>query len=82
MHSAGNDFVQRVRDFSEEMVAYTSAHVSLEYGVPQGLHLTTKEEVLAYIKEHEITSIRLWFTDILGFLKKFEVTPAEIDGAE
>ena len=81
MYSAGNDFVQRVRDFSEEMVAYTNAHVPVEYGVPQGLHLTTKEEVLAYIKEHEITSIRLWFTDILGFLKKFEVTPGEIEGA-
>jgi len=76
-----NDFIQRVREFSEEMVAYTSNHVPIEHGVPQGLNLRTKEEVLAYIKEHEITSIRLWFTDILGFLKKFEVTPSEIEGA-
>ena len=76
-----NDFIQRVREFSDEMVAYTAKHVPVEHGVPQGLNLKTKEEVLAYIREHEITSIRLWFTDILGFVKKFEVTPAEIEGA-
>ena len=76
-----NDFIQRVREFSDEMVAYTAQHVPIEHGVPQGLNLTTKDEVLAYIREHEITSIRLWFTDILGFVKKFEVTPAEIEGA-
>lgn len=81
MGSASNDFIERVRDFSEGMVAYTSAHVPMEHGVPQGLSLTSKEEVLQYIKAHEITSIRLWFTDVLGFLKKFEVTPAEIEGA-
>ena len=76
-----NDFIQRVREFSDQMVAYTAEHVPIENGVPQGLNLRTKEDVLAYIDEHEITSIRLWFTDILGFLKKFEVTPAEIVGA-
>ncbi len=76
-----NDFIQRVREFSDEMVAYTSEYVPIEHGVPQGLTLTSKEEVMAYIKDHDITSIRLWFTDILGFVKMFEVTPAEIDGA-
>ena len=44
-----NDFIQRVREFSDEMVAYTAAHVPIEHGVPQGLSLETKEEVLAYI---------------------------------
>ena len=76
-----NDFIQRVRDFSAEMVSYTAVHVSIKNGVPQGLNLTTKEEVMAYIEAHEITSIRLWFTDILGFVKMFEVTPSEIEGA-
>ncbi len=81
MGSMSNDFIQRVREFSDEMVAYTREHVPVEHGVPQGLNLKTKEEVLTYIREHEITSIRLWFTDILGFVKKFEVTPSEIEGA-
>jgi len=76
-----NDFIKQVREFSDEMVAYTSAHVPIEQGVPQGLHLTNKTEVIAYIKDHDITSIRLWFTDVLGFVKMFEVTPAEIEGA-
>jgi len=76
-----NDFIQRVRDFSNAMIAYTADHVRIEHGVPQGLELGSKKEVLEYIKKNEITSIRLWFTDILGFLKKFEVTPAEIEGA-
>jgi glutamine synthetase len=76
-----NDFIQRVREFSNAMTAYTAQHVRIEHGVPQGLELGSKKEVLEYIKKNEITSIRLWFTDILGFLKKFEVTPAEIEGA-
>ena len=81
MGSAGNDFIERVRVFSDEMVAYTSDHVPMEHGVPLGLSLTSKEEIVEYVKKHEITSIRLWFTDILGFLKKFEITPAELEGA-
>ncbi|MGD8816823.1 MAG: glutamine synthetase family protein, partial [Acidobacteriota bacterium] len=76
-----NDFIQRVRDFSNAMTAYTAEHVRIEHGVPKGLELGSKKEVLDYVKKNEITSIRLWFTDILGFLKKFEVTPAEIEGA-
>jgi len=76
-----NDFIERVREFSDEMVAYVEKHVPIEHGVPQGLDLNTKEEVLKYVKDNDITSIRLWFTDILGFVKKFEVTPAEIEGA-
>ena len=76
-----HDFIQRVRDFSGEMTSYTADHVPIKNGVPQGLNLKTKEEVIAYIESHEITSIRLWFTDILGFVKMFEVTPSEIEGA-
>src|SRR5210317_474822 len=76
-----NDFIQRVRDFSDAMTAYVAEHVPVEYGVPQGLNLKSKDEVMTYIREHEITSIRLWFTDILGFVKMFEVTPSEIEGA-
>jgi len=79
--SSRNDFIERVRAFSESMVAYTREHVPIEHGVPQGLELESRQDVMSFIQQHEITSIRLWFTDIMGFLKKFEVTPAEMDGA-
>jgi glutamine synthetase len=40
-----------------------------------------KEYVLKMAKEHDIKFIRLWFTDILGFLKSFAITVAELEGA-
>ena len=81
MHSVRRDFIEQVRTFSESMVGYTADHVPIVDGVPQGLGLETREQVVSYVREHDITSIRLWFTDILGFLKKFEITPAELEGA-
>jgi len=41
----------------------------------------SKEYVLKMIKEHDIKFIRLWFTDILGFLKSFAITREEIKTA-
>jgi glutamine synthetase len=81
MDHAGNNYIQRVRSFSEDMVDYVQNHVPIQHGVPSGLSLKTNQEVVDYVREHEITSIRLWFTDVLGFLKKFEITPAELEGA-
>ena len=46
-----------------------------------GLSLSTQEEVLKYVEEYEVSSIRLWFTDMLGFLKSFSITPKELKGA-
>jgi glutamine synthetase len=63
------------------MIDYVENRVPIQHGVPSGLSLKTNEEVVNYVREHEITSIRLWFTDMLGFLKKFEITPAELEGA-
>ncbi|OGP60152.1 MAG: glutamine synthetase [Deltaproteobacteria bacterium RBG_13_52_11b] len=40
-----------------------------------------KEEVLKAAKEHDVKFIRLWFTDILGFLKGFAITVGELEGA-
>ncbi len=40
-----------------------------------------KEYVLQKAKEHDIKFIRLWFTDILGFLKNFAITVEELEGA-
>lgn len=41
----------------------------------------TKTEILKLVKEHKIKFIHLWFTDVLGFLKGFAITPDELGGA-
>ncbi|UCF21575.1 MAG: glutamine synthetase [Gemmatimonadota bacterium] len=46
-----------------------------------GLNLSSPGDVVKYCSEHGVTSIRLWFTDILGFLKSFAIAPAELEGA-
>jgi glutamine synthetase len=40
-----------------------------------------KEYVLKMAKEHDVKFIRLWFTDILGFLKSFAITIQELETA-
>lgn len=40
-----------------------------------------KEHVLKITKDNDIKLIRLWFTDILGFLKSFSITPRELEEA-
>jgi len=40
-----------------------------------------KENALKITKDRDIKLIRLWFTDILGFLKSFSITPRELEGA-
>jgi len=40
-----------------------------------------KEYVLKTAKENNVKFIRLWFTDILGFLKSFAITINELEGA-
>ena len=39
------------------------------------------EYVLKTVEERDIRFIRLWFTDVLGFLKSFAITPQELEGA-
>jgi len=41
----------------------------------------TKKDILRLAKEREVKFIRLWFTDILGFLKSFAITVRELEGA-
>src|SRR6201999_140180 len=40
-----------------------------------------KEFVLRTLEERDIRFVRLWFTDVLGYLKSVAVAPAELDGA-
>ena len=40
-----------------------------------------KEHILKTAKEHDVKFIRMWFTDILGFLKSFAITINELERA-
>ncbi len=39
------------------------------------------EFVLRTVEEREIRLVRLWFGDVLGFLKSVAVAPAELESA-
>jgi len=39
----------------------------------------TKEDVLKIVKERNVSFIQFWFTDVLGILKSFAVTPSELE---
>jgi glutamine synthetase len=41
----------------------------------------TKQDVIKLVKQHKIKFIRLWFTDVLGFLKGFTITADELKRA-
>jgi len=39
----------------------------------------TKEDVLAFVRENDVSFIQFWFTDVLGVLKSFAVTSSELE---
>ena len=39
----------------------------------------TKEDVLKIVKDKDVSFIQFWFTDVLGILKSFAVTPSELE---
>ncbi|MCD6170360.1 MAG: glutamine synthetase [Candidatus Latescibacteria bacterium] len=40
-----------------------------------------KQEILELVKQNDVKFVRLWFTDILGRVKSFSITDAELEGA-
>ncbi|HEY4728695.1 MAG TPA: glutamine synthetase beta-grasp domain-containing protein, partial [Actinomycetes bacterium] len=40
-----------------------------------------QEYVLRTVEDRDVRFIRLWFTDVLGFLKSFAIAPAELEDA-
>ena len=47
-----------------------------------GTNMDRQEDfVIRSLEERNIRFVRLWFTDVLGFLKSVAVAPAELDGA-
>src|ERR671927_908116 len=47
----------------------------------QGERPSTKDDVVAFVEDHGIRFIRLWFTDILGQLKSFSINSQDLDDA-
>jgi glutamine synthetase len=43
------------------------------------LACSTKEDVLAFVRENNVSFIQFWFTDVLGVLKSFAVTSSELE---
>lgn len=43
--------------------------------------IKSRRDVLRFVKDHNIPFIQIWFTDILGYLKGFSITPQELEGA-
>jgi glutamine synthetase len=39
----------------------------------------TKDDVLKIVKEKDVSFIQFWFTDVLGILKSFAITPSELE---
>jgi glutamine synthetase len=69
-------FLYYVEGFREDMEDYVE-----EMDSRQGLSLSTPQDVLTYVEEYGVSSIRMWFTDMMGFLKSFSITPKELKGA-
>jgi len=42
-------------------------------------HCKTSNDVLKAVKDHKVSFVQFWFTDVLGMLKSFSITPSELD---
>ena len=45
------------------------------------MHEHQRDYVLRTVEERGIRLVRLWFTDVLGNLKSFAISPAEMENA-
>ncbi|MDT8273541.1 MAG: glutamine synthetase family protein [Desulfomonilia bacterium] len=43
------------------------------------LNCKTKNDVMKAVKEYDVSFIQFWFTDVLGRLKSFNITPSELE---
>ena len=43
--------------------------------------IKTKKDVLKIVQDRAVSFIQIWFTDVLGVLKGFAITPSELEGA-
>ncbi len=69
------DISEKAKSLGDEMRDYVAEMQAAEF------RPRTAEDVLEYVKKHDIDSIRLWFTDLPGSLKMFAITPSELEDA-
>jgi len=43
--------------------------------------IQTKEDVVKFLEDHRASFVNLWFTDVLGQLKSFNIWESEVEGA-
>ncbi len=43
--------------------------------------IATRSDLIKFVREHDVRIIHLWFTDILGMLKSFGITPHQLEEA-
>ena len=43
--------------------------------------IMNREDLLRFVREKDVKIINLWFTDILGMLKSFGITPTQLEEA-
>ncbi len=55
--------------------------MDLQWGGAASGRRRADEHVLRTVEERGVRFIRLWFTDVQGFLKSFSITPAELEVA-
>jgi glutamine synthetase len=41
----------------------------------------TNKDVMKIVRDRNVSFIQIWFTDVLGMLKSFAITPSELEGA-
>jgi len=48
---------------------------------PTMMQCNNSEEVLKAVRDYNVSFIQFWFTDVLGILKSFAITPSELEEA-
>jgi glutamine synthetase len=43
------------------------------------INCKTREDVMRFVKDNNVSFIQYWFTDVLGVLKSFAITPSELE---
>ncbi len=41
----------------------------------------SNKDVFKIVRDKKVSFIQIWFTDVLGMLKSFAITPSELEGA-
>src|ERR1700745_1234615 len=73
--------VLRVREYLMKSVLSRMAPARLDRPLEERPMERQQDYVLRTVEERGIRFIQLWFTDVLGTAKSFNITPAELENA-